>query len=71
MRLTFEYMTIAVNVFNQGKLSRDMDNQTFKVNHIENLASEHSEEIELETECRFELEFENFNLDQIVESAAN
>jgi len=44
-----------------------MDDQTFEVNLIENLTSEHSEEIELETECEFELEYEDFNLDQIIE----
>ena len=30
-----------------------MDNQSFEVNLIENLTSEHSEEIELEADCEF------------------
>jgi len=32
------------------------------------MMSEHSEELELDAECEFELEFEDFKLDQIVES---
>ena len=48
-----------------------MDDQTFEVNPIENMTSEHSEKIELETECEFELESEDFNLDQIVDSTVN
>jgi len=43
----------------------------FEVNLIENLTSEHNEEIELETECEFELESEDFNLDHIVKSVVN
>jgi len=35
------------------------------------LTSEHREELELETDCDFELESEDFNLDQVVESAVN
>jgi len=35
------------------------------------LTSEHREELELETECDFELESDAFNLDQVVESAVN
>jgi len=65
MSLTLGDMTKEVNVFNLGK---HMDDQTFKVNYIENLTSEHGEETELDTECEFELEYEDFNLDQIVES---
>ena len=33
---------------------------------IENLTSEHRKEMELETECDFELESDDFNLDQVV-----
>ena len=40
-------------------------------NLIENLTSEHREELKLETDCDFELESDNFNLDQIVESSIN
>jgi len=35
------------------------------------VTSEHKEELELETECDFELESDDFNLDQAVESAVN
>jgi len=45
--------------------------QTFEVNLIENLTSEHREELELETDCDFELESDDFNLDQVVESIMN
>jgi len=49
MRLTFGDMT-KVNVFNLGKL-RDIDDQSFEVNFIENLTSEHEEETELDTDA--------------------
>jgi len=55
MRLTFRDMTKEVNVFNLGSQPYDMNDQSFKVNLIENLTSEHSEEIELEAECDNEL----------------
>jgi len=71
MRLTFGDMTREVNVFNLGKQPRDVEDQTFEVNLIENLTSEHREELELETECEFGLESDDFNLDQVVESAMN
>jgi len=71
MRLIFGDMTKKVNVFNLEQQPRDMDDQAFEVNHIDNLTSEHSKEIELETECEFELESEDFNLDKIVNSAVN
>ena len=71
MRLTYGDMTGEVNVFNLGNQPRDVEDQTFEVNLIENLASEHKEELELETDCDLELESEDFNLDQIVESAVN
>jgi len=40
-----------------------MNDQTFEVYLIENLTSEHSEKIELEAECEFKLESEDFNLE--------
>ena len=70
MRLTFGDMTREVNVFYLGK-PRDVENQAFEVNLIENLTSEHREELKLETDCNFELESDDFNLDQVVESAVN
>ena len=70
-RLTFRDITREVNVFNLGKQPRDVENQTFEFNLIEKLTSVHREEWELETDCDFELESEDFNLDQIVESAVN
>jgi len=71
MRLTFGAMTKEVKVFNFGKQPHDMDDQTFEVNLIKNLTSEHSEESGLEVEYEFELESENFNLDQIVDFDIN
>ena len=68
MRLTFGDMTREVNIFNLGKQPRDVEDQTFEVNLIENLTSEHREELELETECDFGLESDDFNLDQVVDS---
>ena len=67
MSLTIEDMTREVNVFNLRKQPRNIEDQTFEVTLIENLTSEHREELELETESEFELESMNFNLDQIVE----
>ena len=46
MRLSFGDMTKEVNVFHLGKQPRDLDNESFKVNLIEGLASEHEVEIE-------------------------
>ena len=62
MRLTFGDMTREVNVFNLGKQPRDVEDQTFEVNLIENLTSEYREELKLETECDFGLESDDFNL---------
>ena len=45
MRLTFGDMTKEVNVFNIEQQPRDMDDEAFEVNLIENLTREHSEEI--------------------------
>jgi len=56
MRLTFGDMTKEVNLFNIGKQLHDVEDQMFELNLIENLTSEHSEEIKLETKCEFELE---------------
>jgi len=69
MRLTFGDMTKEVNIFNLGKQPRDMDDQTFEVNSIENLTSEHEESMEIETKSEFDLESEEFNLGQIIDSA--
>ena len=66
MRLTFGDMTREVNVFNLGKQPRDVKDQTFEVNLIENLTSEHMKELELETECEFGLESDDFNLDRLL-----
>ena len=63
MRLTFGDMTKEVNVFNLGRQPRDVNDQTFEVNSIENLTSEQEESLEIETEAEFDLESENFNLD--------
>ena len=48
-----------------------MNDQTFKINSIENLTSEHEKSIEPDTESEFDLESEDFNLDQIIESAVD
>jgi len=71
MRLTFGDMTREVKVFNLEKQPHDVKDQTFEVNLIENLTSKHREELELKSDYDFELESEDFNLDQIVESAMN
>ena len=68
MRLTFEDMMKEVNVFHLGKQPRDLDDQSFEVNLIEGLTSEHDKEIEYESDGEFELESDDFNLDQIIES---
>ena len=52
-----------VNVFNLGRQPRDINDQTFEVNSIENLTSEHEESIKMETVSEFDLESEDFNLD--------
>ena len=65
MRLTFGDMTKEVNVFHLGKQPRD--DQSFEVNLIEELTSEHEEELEYESEHEFELESDDLNLDQIVD----
>ena len=50
VRLTFGDMTREINIFNLGKQPRDVKDQNFKVNLIENLISENKEELELETD---------------------
>ena len=59
-------MTREVNVFNLEKQPCDVEDQIFEVNLIENLTSEHREELELETECDFGLESDDFNLDRLL-----
>jgi len=68
MRLTFRDMTKEVNVFHLGKQPLDLDNESFEVNLIEGLTSEHDMEIEYESDRKFELESDDFNLDQVIES---
>ena len=46
MRLTFGDMTKEFNVFNLERQPRDVNYQTFEVNSIENLTSEHEESME-------------------------
>jgi len=57
-----------VNVFDLGKQPRDLDDQSFEVNLIERLTSEHEEEMEYKSDNEFDLESDDFNLDQIIES---
>jgi len=71
MRLTFGDMTKEVNIFNLGRQPRDINDQTFEVNSIENLTSKHEESIKMATESEFDLESEDFNLDQIIDSAVD
>ena len=62
-------MTKEVNIFHLRKQSRDSEDQTFEVNLIEGLTSEHEKELEYEPEYEFDLEQDDFNLDQIVDFA--
>jgi len=71
MWLTFGDMIKEVNIFNLRKQPRDMNDQTFEVNSIENLTSEHEERIDIDTKSKFDLESEDFNLDQIIDSAVD
>jgi len=68
MCLTFGDMTKEVNVFHMGKQPRDLDDQSFEVNLIEGLTSEHEKELDYESDHEFDLESYDFNLDHIVES---
>ena len=67
MRLTCRDMTKEVNIFYLEKQPRYSEDQTFEVNLIEGLTSEHQEELEYEPKS-FKLELDDFNLDQIVDS---
>ena len=62
MRLTFGDMIKEVNVFHRGKQPRNLENESFEVNLIEGLASEHEVEIEYESDREFKLESDDFNL---------
>ena len=64
-------MTKEVIVFNLGRQPRDINDQTFEVNSIKNLTSEHEESIEMDTKSEFDLESEDFNLDQIIDSTVD
>ena len=66
--MTFGDMTKEVNVFDLGKQPRDLGDQSFKVNLIERLTSEHEEEMEYKSNNEFNFESDDFNLDQIIES---
>jgi len=68
MRLTFGDMTKEVNIFHLGKQPRDLDDQSFEMNLTEGLKSEHEEEMEYESDNAFDLESDDINLDQIIES---
>jgi len=48
-----------------------MDDQTFEVNSIENLTSEHEESMEIDTVSEFDLESKDLNIDQIIDSAVD
>ena len=68
MRLTFDDMMKEANVFHLGKPPRDLDDQSFEGNLIEGLTSEHEAEMEYESDKVFELESDDYNLDQIIKS---
>jgi len=71
MRLTFGDMTREVNIFYLGKQPHNEEDQKFEVKLIENLTSDHREELEIETDCDFGLKSKDFNLDQIFDSVVN
>ena len=48
-----------------------MNDQTFKVNSIENLTSEHEESMEINTESEFDLHSKDFNLEHIIDAAVD
>ena len=60
MRLTFCVMTKEVNVFNLGEQLYDVNDQSFEVNLIENLTSEHNKDIKLKAECDNKLGSDDF-----------
>jgi len=61
-------MTKKVNIFNLGSQPDDMDDQSCEVSLIENLTSEHNEDIKLEAECNNGLGSDDLSLDEIVNS---
>jgi len=63
MHLTFGDMTKEVNVFHLEKQPRDLDDQSFEVNLIEGLTSEHEKKMKYESDNEFDLESDDFNLD--------
>ena len=65
MCLTFDDMTKEVNVFHLEKQPRDLDDQSFEV------TNKHEEEMEYESDNEFDLELDDFNLDQIIESTVD
>ena len=52
--MTFGDMTKEVNIFHLEKQPRDLDDESFEVNLIEGLTSEHYKEIEYESDGEFE-----------------
>jgi len=68
MRFTFSNMTKEMNVFYLEKQPRDLDDQSFEVNLIEKLTSEHEEELGYVSDHEFDLESDDFNLEQIIDS---
>ena len=69
MRMTFGDMVKEVNIFNLERQPRDINDQTFELNTIESLTTELEESIEMDTESEFDLKSEDYNLDQIIDSA--
>ena len=69
MCLIFGNMTKEVNIFHLGKQPQNFEDQIFEVNLIKALTSEDEKELEYEPKCKFELESDDFNLDQIIDSA--
>jgi len=67
--MTFGDMVKEVNIFNLERQPRDINDQTFELNTIESLTTELEESIEMDTESEFDLKSEDYNLDQIIDSA--
>ena len=65
MRLTFGDLTKEVNVFNLGRQPYDIIDEPFEINLIEDMTTEHKEEITLESKGNEELESSDLNLDEI------
>ena len=68
MHLTFGDMTKEVNVFHLGKQPRDLYDQSFEVSLTEGSTSEHEVEMEYKSNNEFDLESDDFNVNQIIES---